>query len=286
MRTCATRLIRKMRGAAQAHLLECDDGHSYVVKFRNNPQHRWVLVNEWIGSRIFAQLQISTPEITQVYLTKDFLECFKEVHILAEGIRQEVQPGLHFGSRYAGSQSKAMLYDFLPSVLINRISNLGEFVGALIVDKWTGNMDARQAVFWRTRQSPAAFSREDRGFQASMIDQGSAFGGPNWRFYDVAHHGLHETTAVYQGVNSWEDFQPWLYQVVSFPEMTLQAIRDEVPEEWVENRGDELDLLFEKLLERRRRVPELIASLKAGHVNPFPNWEWYSRKFVPVVRNE
>ena len=33
----AVRLIRKMRGGAQAHLLECDDGCFYVVKFLNNP---------------------------------------------------------------------------------------------------------------------------------------------------------------------------------------------------------------------------------------------------------
>ena len=36
----AVRLIRKLRVGAQAHLMECDDGRFYVVKFRNNPQHR------------------------------------------------------------------------------------------------------------------------------------------------------------------------------------------------------------------------------------------------------
>ena len=45
----ALRLIRKMRGGAQAHLIEADDGNFYVVKFRNNPQHRRILVNEWLG---------------------------------------------------------------------------------------------------------------------------------------------------------------------------------------------------------------------------------------------
>ena len=34
----AKRFVRKMRGSAQAHLLECDDGSFYVVKFSNNPQ--------------------------------------------------------------------------------------------------------------------------------------------------------------------------------------------------------------------------------------------------------
>jgi hypothetical protein len=36
----ALRMVRKMRGGAQAHLLECEDGNFYVVKFVNNPQHR------------------------------------------------------------------------------------------------------------------------------------------------------------------------------------------------------------------------------------------------------
>jgi len=58
----ARRLIRKMRGGAQAHLLEADDGHFYVVKFKNNPQHRRILVNELVASIFLRYLRISTPE--------------------------------------------------------------------------------------------------------------------------------------------------------------------------------------------------------------------------------
>jgi hypothetical protein len=50
MPASARRLVRKMRGGAQAHLIEADDGHFYVVKFRNNPQGRRILVNEWFGA--------------------------------------------------------------------------------------------------------------------------------------------------------------------------------------------------------------------------------------------
>jgi hypothetical protein len=38
--------IRRMRGGAQAHLMRCDDGSYYVVKFQNNPQHVRILANE------------------------------------------------------------------------------------------------------------------------------------------------------------------------------------------------------------------------------------------------
>src|ERR1700682_5266658 len=52
----ATRLIHKMRGATQAHLVMADDHHSYVVKFKNNPQHLRILVNELIASLVFRHL--------------------------------------------------------------------------------------------------------------------------------------------------------------------------------------------------------------------------------------
>src|SRR5713226_7150843 len=44
--------IRRMRGGAQAHLMRCDDGQYYVVKFQNNPQHPRVLANEMLGTRL------------------------------------------------------------------------------------------------------------------------------------------------------------------------------------------------------------------------------------------
>ena len=69
----ATGLIRKMRGGAQAHLMACEDGHFYVVKFLNNPQHRRILVNEWIASVFLNYLEISTPEAAIVDLPDAFL---------------------------------------------------------------------------------------------------------------------------------------------------------------------------------------------------------------------
>jgi hypothetical protein len=39
-------------GRRQAHLMGCSDGLLYVVKFQNNPQHRRVLVNELLGTRL------------------------------------------------------------------------------------------------------------------------------------------------------------------------------------------------------------------------------------------
>ena len=66
----AVRHIRKMRGGAQAHLLEADDGHWYVVKFRNNPQHRRVLVNELLAATLLDYLKVSAPETALLRVTR------------------------------------------------------------------------------------------------------------------------------------------------------------------------------------------------------------------------
>lgn len=62
----ARRHIRKMRGGAQAHLMEADDGRFYIVKFQNNPQHRRILVNEMIAGVFLKYLQISTPDAAAI----------------------------------------------------------------------------------------------------------------------------------------------------------------------------------------------------------------------------
>src|SRR3954452_11587598 len=96
----ARRFIRKMRGGAQSHLLEADDGNYYVVKFQNNPQHRRILVNEAIAGSILYHLQISAPETAIVRLSAEFLQANPEIHIQLGTTRAAVQPGWHFGSRH------------------------------------------------------------------------------------------------------------------------------------------------------------------------------------------
>src|SRR5207248_10561203 len=98
----AVRHVRKMRGGAQAHLLEADDGHWYVVKFRNNPQHRRILVNELLASAFLDYLKIAAPETALVNIGSHFLAVNPEVHITLGTRRVEVEPGWHFGSRSPG----------------------------------------------------------------------------------------------------------------------------------------------------------------------------------------
>ena len=44
-----------------------------------------------------------------------------------------------------------MVYDFLPDTLLDKVVNANEFLGVLAFDKWMGNADARQSIFFRAR---------------------------------------------------------------------------------------------------------------------------------------
>jgi hypothetical protein len=278
----AIRLIRKMRGGAQAHLLECGDGHFYVVKFRNNPQHRRILINEWIASVFLNYLQISAPPAAIVNLSADFLESNPEVHIQLGSRHLAVEPGWHFGSRYPGDPAKVMVYDFLPDSLLGKVVNIGEFLGVLAFDKWMGNADARQSIFFRARlrQWPPSSAEPSHlepapraGFVAHMMDHGYVFNGPHWIFPESPLQGLYFRPSVYQNVRSFEDFEPWLDRVVHFPEEVVDEAQKQIPSEWLAEDSASLEEMLGKLMSRRKRVPDLIRESQRGRVNPFPEWK-------------
>jgi hypothetical protein len=266
----AVRHVRKMRGGAQSHLVEADDGHWYVVKFRNNPQHRRILVNELLASVFLDYLKIAAPETALVNIGADFLSANPEVHISLGTRRIEVEPGWHFGSRYPGDPSRTAVYDFLPDALLPSVANLEDFRAILVFDKWLGNADGRQSVFYRAMVRGDKSTRP--GFVARMIDHGFAFNGPHWDFPESPLQGLYARRMVYDAVRSIDDFQPWLDQVRNFPEEVMDVAWKRIPPDWIEGEEDALDQLLERLFERRKRIPELITACRAARTNPFPNW--------------
>jgi hypothetical protein len=70
-----------------------------------------------------------------------------------------------------------------------------------------------------------------------------------------------------------EDFQPWLDRMVHFPDEIVDQALKQIPPEWVAEDGDALQTLLDKLMLRRRRVPDLIRDSRHGRINPFPEWK-------------
>ncbi len=284
----ARRLIRKMRGGAQAHLIEAADGYCYVVKFVNNPQHRRVLINDWIGTAFLRYLGLSVPETTLVRLTPEFIAANPDLHIQLGPQRHSPEPGWHFGSRFPGDPIRTVVYDYLPDVLLQGVANRVEFAGVLAFDQWTGNADSRQAIFYRAhvkefvagvgggrreRVGGATPREPKQSFVAQMIDHGFLFDGPHWRLGDSPIRGLYHRPIIYQGVRSMADFEPWLDRIVNFPEDVIDQTLKQIPASWIAGDEEALKKLMDQLLRRRKRVPDLIEDCKSARAGVFPDWK-------------
>jgi hypothetical protein len=272
----ARRLVRKMRGGAQAHLLEGSDGNCYVVKFSNNPQHRRILVNEWISAVFLRHLGLSSPEVAMVRISEEFLESNADAYLQLGRERRLPELGWHFGSRFPGDPGRVAVYDFLPDSLLQKVENTGDFAGALVFDKWVANADSRQVIFFRARvrdsSSPGHGHAERLGFIAQMVDNGYVFDGPHWRLEDSPVQGLYFRPLVYARVRGLADFEPWLERIQHFPEEVVDQAVKQIPPAWLEGEGVELERLLDRLLARRRRVADLIQDCRSGRADPFPAW--------------
>jgi hypothetical protein len=272
----ARNLIRKMRGGSQAHLLEGADGAFYVVKFSNNPQHRRILINEWLACAFLRYLQIHVPDTALIEVTPQFVAGNPDLYFSLGSRREPVVPGLHFGSKMAVHPDRVAVFDFLPDKLLEKVENRSEFLGILAFDKWVGNADSRQAVFFRARAkswTPLKGETPARvGFFAQMIDHGFAFNGPLWRFSDSPLQGLYFRPSVYNEVRSLDSFQPWLDMVSNFPVEVIDSAWKEIPSEWLRDDADELEALLEALLKRRPLVQRLLEDIRRERPSAFPNW--------------
>jgi hypothetical protein len=266
-----------MRGGAQSHLIEGDDGCFYVVKFLNNPQHRRVLINELVCSVLLQYLQISCPETAMIFVSTEFLRENPQVSLDLGAQSVSVTAGRHFGSKFPGDPASLAVYDFLPDILLQKVNNLADFRGCLAFDKWVGNADARQSIFFRARLRDWSGAESTHplklGFVALMIDHGFAFNGPHWDFPDSPIQGLYSRKVVYQDVRGLDDFQPWLDQITHFPEEAIDQAYKQIPPEWLCGDENAFDKLLEKLMRRRKRVSDLMLDCQRANWNPFPKWK-------------
>jgi hypothetical protein len=281
----ATEQIRRMRGGAQSHLMRCSDGHYYVVKFQNNPQHRRILVNELLGTRLAGRLGLPVTPVAIVHVSEDLIRLTPELSMELPRSRVPCQPGLQFGSRYPGDPRRLTLHDFLPDEQLRQVENVYDFAGMLVFDKWTCNTNGRQTIFFRERPGQLHASSapstsvtpgtadESQSYKTKMIDQGFCFNAGEWNYPDAPLRGLYARNRVYEGVTGMESFAPWIERVEkTITERALAEVIREIPPEWYEDDYDAVVRLVDQLQRRRNRVPELLLEAKNTTRHPFPYW--------------
>lgn len=269
----ALQAISAMRGGAQSKLMLCDDHNLWIVKFQNNPQHRHVLVNELIATKMAESIGLSVPSSGIVDVNQWLIDSSPQLYVDHNG-RSGHQPcsgGLQFGSRFVGGLMPSQVVDVLPEGRLQTVRNLNEFIGMLAFDKWTCNRDARQVVYQR--------SSKERNYKATFIDQGFCFGTPEWKFVDAPLQGFYACKSIYAGVKGWDDFEPWLTNIEQFDPQLLWGFAASVPQDWYEGQVENLERLVSTLLQRRTMVRDLIDQLRKCAADPFPYWKMNSKLY-------
>jgi hypothetical protein len=260
----AVQHVRRMRGGAQAHLMRADDGHFYVVKFQNNPQHLRVLANELLATRLAESVGLPVPVTDIVEVREWLIKNTPELRVDLAGLSTHCKPGLQFGARYVCDPAEGQVFDYLPESMFANVKNLSAFPGILVVDKWLGNANGRQAVFWK--------KTNERKYTATFIDQGYCFNAGEWNFPDSALRGVYARNFVYQDVRGWESFEPWMSRVENLDPAVIHEIAGTVPPVWTGNDWGEMERLAATIVERRSKVRELITAFRDSTRQPFPRW--------------
>ena len=256
--------VRRMRGGAQGHMMRCSDGNFYIVKFCNNPQHPRVLANEMFATRLAEEVGLPVPSTAIVEVAEQLVAHTPDLCIQFAHHTVPCQAGIQFGSRYVVDPVLGQVLDCFPVTMLCRVRNLETFAGMLVLDKWLGNADGRQAAFWRRGR--------ERSYQASFIDHGYCFSAGDWTFPDDPLRGVYASKEVYEGVRGWDSFQPWLSRIENLREDLLWKAAEGIPSAWYGGDSRALENLACVLIARRRVVRDLIDAFRFSSRHPFPMW--------------
>jgi len=256
------RVVRRMRGGSQSFTVVGDDGQFYVAKFQKNPQGTRTLVNEWIGGNLLRRLGVTTPTL-RILRLPEHLES-DDLFFSIGNHRRQITSGLHLGSLYPVNPDLIAIYDWIPDTLLHKLVNGLDFVTAFIFDCWAGHRDKRQALFYRNGQ---------KRFEATMIDNGLLFGGPDWDLWTVPGIFRSFHRALYRGHDLQKLADEAIEVIRGWALSDIDEIVASVPEEWFDRDKGAFWKMAEKLIARSETVfadtGQWLASLRSyayGHV--------------------
>ena len=95
----------------------------------------------------------------------------------------------------------------------------------LVLDKWAGNADGRQAVFTK----PATARKYSAGLSLTRAIASIAQNGT----FPIRRSGVfYARKSVYQNVTGWESFEPVLSRAEQIDHADLWRLTEGMPEEW------------------------------------------------------
>jgi hypothetical protein len=244
------------KGATGPHIIECDDGKTYVVKFADGTK---TVVNEFVGHALARAVGLPVPAAAFVVLGADLIGGSSDLTYRAVGT------GPHVGSELIPDVMDFDQFGRLGQQQAVELSNAGVLPGTLCHDNWVLTRD-------RDRSDNHLVQALNGEFRYTMVDFTHAFTGPAWTA-DAIEQGsylrvlmpMHPFVAV--SVAGLASFIPTLEKVEAVGDSEIEEIVSAIPQSW--GIAEEERLLLVNFLELRRG---LVRGVLTSNRARFPNW--------------
>lgn len=235
-------------GRSSPHLILFDDGHKYVVKFKNNPQGDWVVTYEYIVNSLASRLQLPIPRYKIVRVSGSFIE--KNEKLAKIGFKS----GSQFASRFI--ENTVLFTDLSSTLSKGQIRNVDQIAGLIVFDHWVGNSDRnpKNLLFLPTNDG-------SNQYEFRMIDQANCFNisttNPERKFLPLKVR----KKEVYRWCNTLLDSKK---QLSSFVDRILEIKNEEIYDliysmssDWLVNEEDKYRL-YKHIKYAKKALPKTI----------------------------
>jgi hypothetical protein len=114
------------------------------------------------ATRLGQWLGLPMPRVEVIEVSDWLITNTSDMRIDVGGLARPCSSGQQLASLYPETDSQVL--DYLPEGLLTKITNLQDYPRCLVLDKWTGNCDGRQAVFTRRPRG--------RRYKSTFIESG------------------------------------------------------------------------------------------------------------------
>jgi hypothetical protein len=253
--TTAVKDLGIIKGATGPHIMECDDGNSYVVKFAGPTR---AAINEFVGWSLAREADLPILEASFIQVPEDLMTTSRDLS------ERRIPPGLHMGT-----------------VLIPRVLDYGQFLlqhpgGRLVnADMLPGTVchDNWILTYDREREDNHLVDTTDGSFRYVMIDFTHAYTGDRWTADSIEQGSYGRSLMpVFPPIGStvlgMDSFEPTLSLIEGMSDGDLMEVVESIPSSWGLTEDDS-DCLLDFLVVRRGLVRGILASNRAA----FPNWK-------------
>jgi hypothetical protein len=243
-------------GTTKPHLVECENGQKFCVKFPTEDRGCQLLVNELLAAMLLERIGLPTPPFTIVDFPDSDLLIEDSAHETIIAARKMCDPLMCFGSQYMEGYREVL--DGSPGSPINEdtVTNLEAVAGAVVFDSWVFNQDARhflgrlESGRWHLLlfDNDGAFNRDDWKLGNNACDNMNCTHLAKWakskpRAGDISVFENH--LKVLEDNKRWHDLQNfvhhlpsvWLNKLVKKPTQSLCSLLVNLDERRKQIRG-------------------------------------------------